>query len=138
MSQIPGVTLEQGDTIDHLSVSDAATAWITRKRHQIFICTNHTVLRCERYNTYNLFIFYFRKLLLHVQCIFYMLYFFSLFSCLLFSRYNFPDSLSVTQFVVCASLGELEHKKKKKGASDHETDSGSGLKIALLDSEHKV
>uniref|UniRef100_A0A1X7V048 BTB domain-containing protein n=1 Tax=Amphimedon queenslandica TaxID=400682 RepID=A0A1X7V048_AMPQE len=98
---IPGITLEQGDTIDHLSVSDAATAWITSKRHQIFICTNHTVLRCERYN-------------------------------------NFPDTLSVLQFAVCASLGELEHKKKKKGVSDHETDSGSGLKIALLDSEHKL
>ena len=40
--------------------------------------------------------------------------------------------------MVCASLGELEHKKRKKGVSDHETDSRSGLKIALLDSEHKV
>ena len=57
---------------------------------------------------------------------------------LLLPRYNFPESLSVIQFVVCASLGELEHKKRKRGVSDHETDSGSGLKIALLDSEHKV
>ena len=55
--QIPGITLEQGDTIDHLSVSDAATACITSRRHQIFICTNYTVLRCERYTyiIYNLF-----------------------------------------------------------------------------------
>ena len=52
-------------------------------------------------------------------------------------RYNFPESLSVIQFCVCANLGELEHKQNKKKDSK-ENSSGRGLLVALLDSEHQV
>lgn len=52
-------------------------------------------------------------------------------------RYNFPESLSITQFCVCANLGELEHKQNKKKESK-ESSSGRGLLVALLDSEHQV
>ena len=60
--------------------------------------------------------------------------FLSLFFCF---RYNFPESLSVAQFCVCANLGELEYKQKKKKESK-ESSSGCGLLVALLDSEHQV
>jgi len=44
---VPGISLEAGDSILRLSVSDAATSCIT-KRHRIFVCTTFTVksIRC--------------------------------------------------------------------------------------------
>lgn len=45
---MPHIVVDEGDNISHLSVSDAATACITSRRHQIFICINYAVLRCER------------------------------------------------------------------------------------------
>ena len=48
--QISGIHLSEGDTIAHLSVSDATIACITRKHH-IFVCTGYNVLRCDRYGS---------------------------------------------------------------------------------------
>ena len=47
--QVAGIVVDDGDSISHLSVSDAATACVTRKRKQVFVCVNYSVLRCERY-----------------------------------------------------------------------------------------
>jgi hypothetical protein len=101
---VTAITVDSGDSISHLSVSDAATACITTRRHQIFICINYNVVRCE--------------------------------------RYSFPESFSVKQFVVCASLGDLEHKKdsssSSSGVAAQDVPSGNAAMIGLLDSQHQL
>jgi len=42
MKQVPGVDLEEGDTIRRMSASDSATAVLSR-RHHVFVCTDFTV-----------------------------------------------------------------------------------------------
>lgn len=100
---VAGIVVDEGDSISHLSVSDAATACVTRKRKQIFVCVNYTVLRCE--------------------------------------RLAFPDSVSIVHFSVCASLGELEHKQRKKKESTTGSVGGAnrcGVTIGLIDSAHQL
>lgn len=40
--QVAGINLEDGDIISHMSVSDSATAVLTKKNH-VFVCTNFIV-----------------------------------------------------------------------------------------------
>ena len=47
--QVAGIHVEKGDSISSLSVSDGATACITRKKHQIFVCINFRVMKCDMY-----------------------------------------------------------------------------------------
>ena len=44
-----GIRIDSGDSVSHFSVSDAATACITKNRRIIYVCVKYTVLRCDRY-----------------------------------------------------------------------------------------
>ena len=59
----------------------------------------------------------------------------------LFPRLAFPDSVSIVHFSVCASLGELEHKQRRKKESTAGLVGGAngcGVTIGLIDSTHQV
>ena len=58
-----------------------------------------------------------------------------------FPRLAFPDSVSIEHFSVCASLGELEHKQRRKKESTIGIVGGAnrcGVTIGLIDSTHQV